>query len=81
MSGPEETAEKFYFNARASGRVTIYFENRPVTTLTGRDGEKFLSRIETADKAAAQLLMARVTGNFKRGNERMAKHKRNRKDK
>ena len=31
---------------------------------------KFLERISVADKKEAQLIMAKVTGNFKRGNER-----------
>ncbi|CAM4027484.1 ABC transporter ATP-binding protein [Deinococcus frigens] len=42
---------------------------RPVTTLAGKDAERFLKRVEGRQDHAAQLLMARATGNFKRGNE------------
>jgi len=31
---------------------------------------KFLERISAADEKEAQLIMAKSTGNFKRGNER-----------
>jgi len=43
---------------------------RVVTTLAGVPAERFLRDVEGADEEAEQLLMARVTGNFKRGNER-----------
>jgi hypothetical protein len=41
-----------------------------VRTLAGDSARRFLSRIEGADEVAAALEMARVTGNYKRGNER-----------
>ncbi len=41
-----------------------------VTTLAGARASKFLSRVEVADNPGAQDLMARATGNYKRGNER-----------
>ncbi|WP_278913673.1 hypothetical protein [Deinococcus wulumuqiensis] len=41
-----------------------------VSTLTGQEAQKFLARIAGLGDHDAQLLMARLTGNFKRGNER-----------
>ena len=38
-----------------------------VSTLRGAAAKRFMSRINTGDN---QQLMARVTGNYKRGNER-----------
>jgi hypothetical protein len=47
--------------------------------LRGRQAQAFLAEIESADEADLQQLMARLTGNYKRGNERSAKnHPRNR---
>ena len=44
-------------------------------TLRGARAADFLSRVETEDP---QLLMARLTGNYRRGNERAARrHPRN----
>ncbi len=41
-----------------------------MTTLGGDAARRFVSRAEGADPDAAQQLMARATGNYKRGNER-----------
>lgn len=43
---------------------------RVVTTLGDDAATRFLSRAEDADAEAVQHLMARATGNYKRGNER-----------
>ena len=52
------------------GRVRISRDHRPVTTLAGAAAARFAKRVKDADPAAAQQLMARATGNYKRGNER-----------
>jgi len=38
--------------------------------LKGSESEKFIRRIKTADSKEEQLILAKVTGNFKHGNER-----------
>ena len=60
----------FAWQATKDGRVRIAWRGRVVTTLTGAPAARFLREIDGADEEAQQLLMARVTGNFKRGNER-----------
>jgi hypothetical protein len=62
----------FSWLARADGAIVIRYHEAPVTLLRGKAAEKFAARIDGADGAAAQQLMARATGNFKRGNERRA---------
>ncbi len=52
------------------GRVRIARDGRTVTTLAGGEASRFLARAEGASEEAAQQLMARATGNYKRGNER-----------
>jgi hypothetical protein len=61
---------EFAYRATKDGRVLISWEGRDVVTLTGTKAEKFRDAAERGDAEAAQLLMARATGNFKRGNER-----------
>ena len=61
---------RFEYRALRDGRVVVSWYGRPVTTLAGRDAERFLARVEGLEDHAAQLMMARVTGNFRRGNER-----------
>lgn len=65
--------EIFDWRATKDGKVFISFKGRQVTTLTGRQADKFLNRIESADARGAQLLMARATKNFKHGNKRMGR--------
>ena len=59
----------FSWLSRADGTIVIRYHDAPVTLLRGRTAERFATRIAGADDTAAQRLMARVTGNFKRGNE------------
>ncbi len=62
--------EPFSFVTRADGTVVIRYHGAPVTLLRGQSAERFATRIGGSDPAGAQQLMARATGNFKRGNER-----------
>lgn len=55
---------------RADGSIVIRYRAAPVTILRGRAAERFAARLDGVDAAGAQQLMARATGNFKRGNER-----------
>jgi hypothetical protein len=62
---------------RSAGReVRVLRHGQVVTVLRGRAADRFLAEVSTGDP---QQVMARVTGNYKRGNERVAKnHPRNR---
>jgi hypothetical protein len=62
--------EPFSWLSRADGAIVIRYHDAPVTLLRGKAAEKFAFRMSSADGAAAQQLMARATGNFKRGSER-----------
>ena len=69
---PEDSlaSEPFSYVARADGSIVIRYHAAPVTILRGKSADRFTARVSTAHAAAAQQLMARATGNFKRGNER-----------
>jgi len=68
----------FSHRVRASGEVEIVRDGRVVTVLRGSAAASFLATVGRPG-ADAQRLMARMTGNYKRGNERTAaRHKRNR---
>jgi hypothetical protein len=64
--------EIFSYRATKSGTVLISWQGRLVTTLNGKAAERFLTQIAGLDDRSAQLVMAKATGNFKRGNERLA---------
>lgn len=60
----------FDYTATKDGRVLITWYGKHVTTLKGEKARKFLAQVDGLDDREAQLVMAKVTGNFKRGNER-----------
>lgn len=65
--------EPFAYDTTKDGRVLIYWQGKHVTTLKGPKAQKFLAQVAGLDDRAAQLVMAKATGNFKRGNERQGK--------
>lgn len=70
------TPEGFDYTERSDGSVVITHHGRTATVLRGRRAQDVLEDAESGDD---QELMARVTGNYKHGNERVAKnHPRNR---
>lgn len=61
----------FTYRASSDGRVFISWSGRVVTTLAGPAAARFLKRARRLDEeVAVQLLLAKVTGNFKRGTEK-----------
>jgi len=67
--------EIFSYRTSKDNKVFISCEGKQVTTLSGKKAERFIGQIETAEGKDAQLIMAKVTGNFKRGNEKLAKQR------
>jgi hypothetical protein len=69
-------AEGFDWTRRKNGDVVITHHGRLATTLRGDTADAFIADAGGGDE---QDLMARLTGNYKRGNERSARrHPRNR---
>lgn len=65
----------FEYRTDQSGTVTVLHHGKVAATLRGATAARFLAEVDGGD---AQLLMARVTGNYRRGNERTARqHPRN----
>ena len=68
----------FSFRTMKAGDVSILRAGRVVTVLRGAAAGDFLAEVQGEAPGAAQQLMARATGNYKRGNERTAgRHPRN----
>ena len=68
--------QPFSYRTTKTGLVRIAYLGAQVTTLSGKSAERFLSTVTDTDAHAAQLAMAKATGNFKRGNEKHAKLRR-----
>ncbi|MBC8059714.1 MAG: hypothetical protein H7Y18_03525 [Clostridiaceae bacterium] len=65
--------EPFSYDFSKDNKVFIYWHGKQVTILKGKESDRFLSRIKNSDQKEIQLIMAKVTGNFKHGNEKTSK--------
>ena len=65
--------EAFTYQTTKDGVIRIFWENRCAMTLGGRRGQLLAAELTDASEEEAQYALQRVTGNFKRGNERRTK--------
>lgn len=65
--------EVFSYRVSKDNKVFLFWYGKQVKILKGKESEKFLARITEADFQESQLIMAKITGNFKRGNEKLNK--------
>jgi antitoxin (DNA-binding transcriptional repressor) of toxin-antitoxin stability system len=66
-----QAPEGFEYDVRTGGEVRITHHGRVAATLRGATAAKFLADVGDDDP---QELMARLTGNYRHGNERAAKN-------
>ncbi|MGM0840038.1 MAG: hypothetical protein ACQEWE_04875 [Bacillota bacterium] len=61
----------FQYRINKDQSVFIEYEGKRVKILKGKEAEKFIKNVNAAETdKAVQLIMAKITSNFKRGNER-----------
>ncbi|MBM7554590.1 hypothetical protein [Thalassobacillus pellis] len=61
----------FHYRVNKDKTVFLEYHGKQVKILKGKEAEKFLRKISAAEnEKKRQLVMAKITGNFKRGNER-----------
>lgn len=65
--------ETFSAQVTKDGRVRVFWEGRCVLTLGGERAARLRAELEGASVEEHQYALQRVTGNFKRGNERRSK--------
>ena len=70
--------EPFAYQITKKGTVVIDYEGKQIKIVKDREAERLIARIKEVedDQTAVQLLLAKITGNFKRGNEKVGKNKR-----
>ena len=64
-------AGQFSYRATKDGKVLIYWRGKQVVVLKGTRAQKLLAELAGMDPEQEQLTLAKATGNFKRGNERL----------
>jgi hypothetical protein len=62
--------EAIFSYRESKDKVFIFWHTKQVMILKGQQARKFIDKIAHLDGKAAQLVMAKITGNFKHGNER-----------
>ncbi|MET0724831.1 MAG: hypothetical protein ABWY36_00675 [Leifsonia sp.] len=62
--------DPFDYRVTSGGRVLVARGGRTVVTVSGASAAKLVTSLAQADERSAQLLLAKATGNYKRGNER-----------
>lgn len=65
--------EPFDFQITKDQRVLIYWHGKQIKILAGKAAQKFIAMMDILDDDEIQIALAKVTGNFKRGNERPPK--------
>ncbi|MGE7690421.1 hypothetical protein ACQKMI_14595 [Lysinibacillus sp. NPDC097214] len=70
--------EPFAYQITKKGTVVIDNEGKQIKIVKDREAERLIARIKEVEdnQTAVQLLLAKITGNFKRGNEKLGKNKR-----
>lgn len=67
---PAHRPEGFVFHERKSGAIEVLHFGKVAVLLRGRQADAFRARASGATELELQHLMARATGNYKRGSER-----------
>ena len=62
--------EPFAYRASKDGKAFVTWYGKTVLILKAQAAQRFLVQVAAATPADAQRIMTKITGNFKRGNER-----------
>lgn len=73
---PDLSTNPFAFQLLKSDRVRITCQGKHARTVSGKEAVKLIARLEQQSEGERQLTLAKVTGQFKFGNEK-AQHKDN----
>ena len=70
--------EPFAYQITKNGTVAINYKGKQIKIVKDKDAERLIARIKSVEDniTEVQLLLAKITGNFKRGNEKISKNKR-----
>ena len=62
----------FSYRVTKDNTILISWRNKQVKIIKGKEADKIVNKVSQMeeDERNAQLIIAKITGNFKRGNER-----------
>jgi len=59
----------FSYKITSSDKVIIYRNNKQIMIIKSKEAVKLQSKITNKSEQQVQLILAKITGNYKRGNE------------
>lgn len=62
--------QPFSYKLSKDDKALIYWNQKMVMVLKGKKYEQLMGLVKTKDDYKIQLFLAKLTGNFKRGNEK-----------
>jgi len=65
--------QPFDYKIMKGEKAQVFFGGRMIKVLIGKDYKKLIKCIDETDDYKIQLYLAKVTGNFKHGNEKRGK--------
>ena len=70
--------EPFAYQIMKNGTVAINYRGKRIKIVKDKEAERLIARIKAVENniIEVQLLLAKITGNFKHGNEKLSKNKR-----
>ncbi len=60
----------FHYQITNSQTILLYYKNKLIKTLGEKDAKKFIAKVKSKSEYEVQFELAKITGNFKRGNEK-----------
>jgi hypothetical protein len=63
----------FSYRVSKDGKVFITWQGKQIVVLKDEKARRLLLQLEGADRRQVQLVLAKTTGNFKHGNERLSR--------
>ena len=68
--------QAFTYQENKDAKIMIFYYNKQVMIVQGEKAKKLALKLAKASLDEQQLILAKATGNFKRGNERLFSKKR-----
>ena len=70
--------EPFAYQIMKNGKVAISYRGKQIKIVKDKEAVRLLAKIKAVEDniTEVQLLLAKITGNFKHGNEKLGKNKR-----
>ncbi|MEI5989657.1 hypothetical protein [Enterococcus crotali] len=67
------TNKVFSWQVNKDHKLFVFYHGKQVMIVKGIDAQNLAEDLQSASEKEQQSILARITGNFKRGNERLAK--------